>query len=321
MAIKIKKILCATDFTAFSEEALRFGVSLAHQFDALLSVFHAVYAPQDQLYGSTEFERGGERDKAVAETKIKIKSMMAPFQIRWTEVISIGEPIEQFLNVAEQQDADILITASHGLSGFKRFFVGTVVERLCRALTRPLLVVRPRPYTLSESEANQHGIPHGAPDQRKLQNIVVASADNHLSAKIIRYAVDLALAFNARLHLVHAIEAPMDADLVEPTDAPYTQVQEIMQDQLRQRLAERIPQQLRAQCNHKIALRPGIPQEVLPVYAAEHNADLIIVGAWRQNKMENLLIGSTTKAMLRHATCDVLVLPFTEPGHNDKLEA
>ncbi len=61
-----------------------------------------------------------------------------------------------------------------------------------------------------------------------------------------------------------------------------------------------------------ISLRPGIPQEVLPVYASEHNADLVIVGAWRQSKMENLLIGSTTKAMLRRAACDVLVLPFTE---------
>jgi nucleotide-binding universal stress UspA family protein len=149
MVIKIKKILCATDFTAFSQEALRFGVSLAHQSDALLSVFHAVYAVQDQLYGSTEFERGGERDKAVAEAKIKIKSMMAPFQIKWTEAISIGEPIEQFLKVAEQQDADLLITASHGLSGFKRFFIGTVVERLCRVLTRPLLVVRPRLIALT----------------------------------------------------------------------------------------------------------------------------------------------------------------------------
>ncbi len=321
MAIKIKKILCATDFTAFSEEALRFGVSLAHQSDALLSVFHAVYAVQDPLYGSTEFERGGERDKAVAEAKIKIKSMMAPFQIKWTEVISIGEPVEQFLKVAEQQDADLIITASHGLSGFKRFFIGTVVERLCRALTRPLLVVRPRPYALSESEANKHGIPHDAPDQKKINDIVVACADNHLSAMIIRYAADLALAFNARLHLVHAIEAPIDADLVEPTDAPYTQVQELMQDQLRQRLAERIPQPLPSQCNFMIALRPGIPQEILPVYAAEHNADLIIVGAWRQSKMESLLIGSTTKAMLRHATCDVLVLPFSEPGHADKREA
>ena len=310
MTLKIKKILCATDFTAFSQEALRFGVSLAHQFDALLSVFHVVYVPQDLVYGSAEFERGGERDKAVAEAKIKIKSMMAPFQIRWTEAVSIGEPVEQFLKVAELQDADLIITASHGLSGFKRLFLGTVVERLCRALTRPLLVVRPRPYALSESKANQHG----TPDQKKIQNIAVACADNNLSAKIIRYAADLALAFNARLHLVHAIEAPIDADLVEPTDAPYTQVQEQLKNQLRQRLAERIPPQLRPQCDFMIALRPGIPQEVLPVYTAEHNADLVIVGAWRQSKMENLLIGSTTKAMLRHAACDVLVLPFTETG-------
>ncbi|MDM8554530.1 universal stress protein [Desulfococcaceae bacterium HSG7] len=314
MTLKIKKILCATDFTAFSQEALRFGVSLARQFDALLLVFHAVYSPHDPVYGSTEFERGGERDKTVADAKIKIKSMMAPFQIRWAEAVSIGEPVEQFLKVAEQQDTDLIITASHGLSGFKRLFLGTVVERLCRALTRPLLVVRPRPYALSESEINKHG----TPDQKKIQNIAVACADNNLSAKIIRHAADLALAFNARLHLVHAIEAPIDADLVEPTNAPYTQVQEQLQNQLRQRLEERIPQQLRPQCDFMIALRPGIPQEILPVYAAEHNADLIIVGAWRQSKMENLLIGSTTKAMLRHAACDVLVLPFTETNAGEK---
>jgi len=319
MAIKIKKILCATDFTAFSEEAVRFGVSLAQRFDALLSVFHAVYVAQDQLHGNTEFERGGERDKAVAQAKIKIKAMMAPFQVKWKAMILVGEPVEQFLKAAAQQGAGLTITASHSLSGFKRLFVGTVVERLCRALTRPLLVVRTS--ELATSEISRHSTPHEATGKRKIQDIVVACADNHLSATIIRYAADLALAFNARLHLVHAIEVPIDVSLVEPTDAPYTQVQEHLQDQLRQRLSERIPQPLRMQGNHLIALYPGIPQEVLPVYAAEHNADLIIVGAWRQSKMENLLIGSTTKAMLRHATCNVLVLPFTKPGHADKREA
>ncbi len=309
--MRIKNIICATDFTAFSREAVRFSVGIARRFDALLSVFHAVYAPQDQIHASTEFEHSGKRDQAIARARNQIESMMGPYEVQWRAVVTSGEPVEQFLNAAEQQDADLMLTAIHDLSGLKRLFVGTVVERICRHLSRPLWVVRPsvRP----QSKGASKNVSFDTPPQIQLHDIVVACADNPLSERIIHYAAHLAMAFKARLHLVHAIEAPLDTTLVEPTDAPYTQAQAHLQDQLHQRLQARIPQSLRSQCEHLVAPRPGIPREILPAYIAEHKADLVIVGAWRQGKMENLLIGSTTKAMLRTAKCDVLVLPFKQP--------
>lgn len=41
--------------------------------------------------------------------------------------------------------------------------------------------------------------------------------------------------------------------------------------------------------------------------AAKYEADLIVVGATGLNAVERLLIGSVSEAIIRHATCDVLI--------------
>jgi nucleotide-binding universal stress UspA family protein len=53
---------------------------------------------------------------------------------------------------------------------------------------------------------------------------------------------------------------------------------------------------------------PGEPENVLSQYQKEHQIDLLIMGAYGHSRIRQLLIGSTTTAMLRKSEVPVLLL-------------
>ena len=56
--------------------------------------------------------------------------------------VTQGEPIAEILRLAEEEKADLLVIATHGRTGLKHFFLGSVVERVIRHAHCPVLVVR-----------------------------------------------------------------------------------------------------------------------------------------------------------------------------------
>lgn len=59
-------------------------------------------------------------------------------------------------------------------------------------------------------------------------------------------------------------------------------------------------------------LVPGRPHEVLPVFAREQRASLVVMGALARSKLKQRLVGSTTARVLDHIPCDVLVVHVHE---------
>jgi nucleotide-binding universal stress UspA family protein len=52
----------------------------------------------------------------------------------------------------------------------------------------------------------------------------------------------------------------------------------------------------------------GYPPDVLVEYAAEVDADLIVVGSRGRGDLASLVLGSTSHRVVNHAPCDVLVV-------------
>jgi nucleotide-binding universal stress UspA family protein len=116
--------------------------------------------------------------------------------------------------------------------------------------------------------------------------------------------------FDATLHLLHAMELPLKAEMLEPTDGPYGEIQATLQDRLHQNLtdlASVVAKDLRV----RVDLAPGPAAEILPFYIRQQKADLLVVGVRSRRRLQQLLIGSTTEAALRHAPCAVLTVPTT----------
>jgi nucleotide-binding universal stress UspA family protein len=54
-----------------------------------------------------------------------------------------GKPAEEIVKLANKENANLIVIATHGYSGFNRFVFGSVTERVVRTARCPVLTVRP----------------------------------------------------------------------------------------------------------------------------------------------------------------------------------
>jgi nucleotide-binding universal stress UspA family protein len=201
-----------------------------------------------------------------------------------------GEPVEELVRLAASRRIDLIIAPSKGISGFKRLYTGTIVERLVRRINKPVLVIRPgiqpRPSAGTCLKQVMAGI---SPDGQRI---------------IVSRSAQAARLFDAGLHLVQVMEAPPDNEN-EPYEIAQLHAQkDILQDLMAVAQTENLPvDRITAD------VLTGIPGEVIDAYAAKIGADLIVVGVRRTGVLKKTLIGSTTEALLRHSRCSILTLP------------
>lgn len=296
----ISKILCTIDFSKFSLGALHYALIVSRKLNATLYVFHAIHSPRDPIYGSTEFQRGSDLEKKKARSLRQIEDLMINCRVAWEAIIRVGDPVDESVHLCNELGIDLVVAASHGITGFKRVFLGTVVERLVRHVQQPVLVVRGFNHTgktdLTKPFAGFQG--------------VVAGCDFHLdSIPSILQAVSFAELFQTSLHLLHVLESPINEDIVDSTEAPYAEVQEKLTKKMNERLAEQLPDAMRKGVNIQTVVLTGLPAEEIIAYAKQIHAGLIVVGVRNHTRFDKIIIGSSTELILRKASCAVLAVP------------
>jgi nucleotide-binding universal stress UspA family protein len=302
METRFSNILCATDFSKHSQPVLDYATELALRFKAHLIVFHSVCLPGSPMYGTARSRQADAEEGPIHRACDQIRNLMKDHPISWEPLVRYGEPVEEILKVGDQRSFELVVAASYRLSGWKRILAGTVVEQLARNIDRPLLVVNSRRTAAGKFRQNR----------LHLKNIMVGCDLSDQSHRVFQFAHQFARAFDAKLHFVHAIEAPMNTAIVEPTAAPYGEVQRRLQNELHRRLIQIIPEEERGRPDYTTAVLPGGADDVLSEYAKRNRIDLIVAGVRPHGPIEKLLIGSTTETMLRNAPCEVLTVPLTK---------
>ncbi len=60
--------------------------------------------------------------------------------------VRAGVPSHEIVEVAKEMDADLIVVATHGYTGWKHFCIGSTAERVVRAAPCPVLVVREKEH-------------------------------------------------------------------------------------------------------------------------------------------------------------------------------
>ncbi len=296
MSMTIQTIVCAVDFSPFSTLVVGHAVAIARRAGLRLFLFHAVHDPQDEVHPTAVFERGGDLAQLTDDAKQRIQALMTDVPVDWEAVVRFGEPVEQTVAFVNSCPPCLVISASHGVSGFRRFFIGTVVERLTRALNRPMLVIKPPEDGNRERRSGFHS--------------AVVSCDSHDYWQRFAPLMPLLLPDSpSRIHMVHAMEGPMERVTTDSDAVSYGQIQQALQDRLNRRL-HAAGQRMFAHADQLfVTIAPGVPQEMVLRIAREQASDIIVVGVRRSGKVSRWISGSTTEALLRRSPCCVLTVP------------
>ena len=144
--LPLKKIVCSTDFSDSSFIGLKAANELAANFEAKVILLHAI-APMPTIAGAgapTGFHIPPvlkEMEGKAAEELERLKAEKLETGIDARTMVIYGKPADEIVRIAEEEKADLIVIATHGQSGWKRFISGSVTERVVRMASCPVLVV------------------------------------------------------------------------------------------------------------------------------------------------------------------------------------
>jgi len=196
MKIQLNRILCATDFSDYANQTLSYGIALAKAYQAGLYVCHIVDLPLScTMYGDIDLFSIEHQNLIVKYAQEEIETLIGKQPFKCEPLITKGHPVGEITRLAEEKEAGLVIVASHGRSGFRRFVLGSVTEGLMRTLTCPLLILRIPDKDFKIPEIKE------PPFKR-----ILLGYDFSPDAKLaLQYALGLARVFQGNLHIVHVI--------------------------------------------------------------------------------------------------------------------
>jgi glycine betaine transporter len=156
-----KRILVPVDFSATSLRALKYALKLAEQFDATICLLHviekasfvndlenvALAVPDEKLASIA-------KKHLVSLSRNVVKSPVPMFPHT-----RIGKPFVEIVTLAQTQNIDLIVLATHGYTGLKHALLGSTAERVVRHAHCPVLVVR-------EAETQNQLIKHSTREEK-----------------------------------------------------------------------------------------------------------------------------------------------------------
>ena len=141
----------------------------------------------------------------------------------------------------------------------------------------------------------------------RLTTILVPSDFSECSDAALRYGLELARRFDARLHLLHVVQDPLTQPwAAEGFSAPLFEAVEKWQREAKARLAAAIP--LSDVGRVTVSATVAWPYAEILRYAAENDVDLIVMGTHGRSGVSHMLLGSIAEKVVRHAPCPVLTV-------------
>jgi universal stress protein A len=143
-----KKILVPTDFSKFSDNALKQAYDIAKQYKAKIYLLHVIEIVQtcsiDYCLDDQSVKALDEKSLEFSEKMIQ-KQINKVFRSKDVEVVSDvkkGRPYEEILKEQTSKKIDLIVIASHGRTGILSHLIGSIAEKVVRGAKCPVMVVR-----------------------------------------------------------------------------------------------------------------------------------------------------------------------------------
>lgn len=275
----MKTVFIATDFSVASENATKYGISMASDLGLKIVLFNAYQVPLSIPESFTIVRP--EEVKSTAEGYLKEaamaykKSSLQPIEILAVE----GYPTDSIVRNAKKYDDAIIITGMKGEGTTIRKIFGSTVLSLVRKSKMPMMVV-----------------PEKA-EYKPVKNMALAAeVDPKLNLSCINPLVQICEKFHSKVYVVRVLKTHSD-----------------ILDELIYR-SERVSKKL-AQFNVEYKFpRADNVTFALEEFIATHNIDMLGVIPQHHNILERVFIKSETKELAFYTRVPMLLMPELKIG-------
>ncbi|MGZ8532100.1 MAG: universal stress protein [Candidatus Binatia bacterium] len=185
-----KKILVPLDGSKLAEQVLPYARSLAGAYGAAVTLLR-VSDPDARLPFSAS--------QSASDYLNYTAASLQPLSVESLE--KIGKPAEVIVDSAAAGSNCLIAMATHGVTGPRRWFLGSVASKVVQSAANPILLIRPM----------EEGLP---PATITLKRVVVPLDGSGLAEKVLPHVASLARKLKLEVQLVRAYAPPPDAYLV-----------------------------------------------------------------------------------------------------------
>jgi len=310
-----RKLLVPLDRSPFAEQALGPATIIARGSSAEIDLV-MVHEPRP-LAGSPDVAWHAEQVEGEEHYLDVVAAELAETaSIATTRAVLPGEVVAAICNRARIVDADLVVMTSHGRTGLKRAWVGSVADGVLRKSGIPVLMCRP-----AESD---NVVPFDA-----FSNILVPHDGSALANEILRTAVSLATATNGRLSLVRIVQPAQQ--LTVETGIPFAFPLPVEDDMSTQRLEGRALRELSdivrnfadqgvVNVDSHVVIARDVAQAIVD-FALESGSDTIAMSTHGRGA-SRMLFGSVADKVIRFGGLPMLLQgPAVKPTAFDEMGA
>lgn len=280
------KILVPIDFSERSEKALTVANSFARLMGGTITPFHS-HIPISELdepyalgMSSKLYQNFEDIEKNLSKRVAEISEKLVDDNRLEKSLIVMGNPSQSIIDASE--DFDYIIMSSHGRTGFSRFLLGSVSEKVIRLAHTPVIVVE------NESEVDD------------FKKILVTTDFSENAATAYPYAIDIAKKADATVDLIHVLS--FDQFDKEERDLSLKSIREKRIKILEKEHFSEISDKLES----KVIVSKDSPHEALFNHVKETPYNLIVMATVGRTGLNYLMMGSTTANVVRHVKTAVL---------------
>lgn len=282
------KILVPTDFSELSLKAIKVANKYASIFDGKISLIHShiPITELDEPYAIGMSSKIYQDYEEIEESIRKKLNTIADENVRDNHrgeiLVHIGNPAQSVVEVAEEHD--IIIMSTHGRTGFSRFLLGSVAEKVLRLSKVPVMVV--------EDES----------DVGNFEKILVTTDFSDNAAAAYPNALELAKKTGGSIDILHILSFDQFED--DETDPSIKKIREqrinLIEKEYFHELGDRV---------HSYTLvSDDSPHEAILKYTKSTPYNLIIMSTVGKTGIKYLMLGSTTANVVRHVKTAVLIV-------------
>lgn len=290
----LRRIVAATDFSAFSERAVERAAHLARERQAELHLLHVV-RPLD-LYPGMTFapDEFGVHDEALMEAERgRLETLAATLAkqsgIAVQPATRLGRAHTEIAAYAQEVAADLVVAGARGENTLMDLFLGSTASRLMRVATCPVLIVRhagDAPY----------------------RQVLAAVDFSPVSAEVVAHA--RLLAAGAPVQALHVLGSEVEQRL-RRAKSDQVDISGWLERQRSE--AERHFDALLASVEGGASIErlvlPGFAPAAICQCIEGTHADLVVLGRHGHGGgLQDWLLGSVSKDVALAAACDVLLI-------------
>ncbi len=284
----MNKILIPLDGSSLSEEILDHIEYFAKRSNAEIILFRVVpfFWPDEFLHVR---KMGDELDNEACQYLYAMNAKLEKRGIEGEVYVDEGHIPEVICDFVKEKEIDLIAMSSHGLGGLRKWYLGSVTDKVIQVSPVPVLVYR----NTGKQVTGSH-----------YKNILIPIDGSAFSENIFSQARYLVKLLNAKVWFLYVI----DLNLMKGfTTLSILKQEERFIDTVRDYFPDLEKRLKEAQVNYEIVIKKGCPAEEICAFAEEKNIDLIAMCTHGRGGIGRWAMGSVASKVLQVSSKPVLL--------------